>query len=352
MEIGNVCICGGGSLGSVIAGVLASQGIEVGILTGRPERWGGRIEVTDPEGRLFEGSLSRVSSDPAEVIPQAQAVLFCLPGFMIGRELLRIREHVRPGTFVGSVFSSTGFFFEAMKILDERIPLWGFQRVPFIARVREYGRSAALLGYKSEYRIAVERASATERERLRGWVEEALGRPTGLLGHYLEASITNSNPLLHTSRLYALFSEWEPGRCYGRNALFYHEWDDRSSELLIAMDRELFALIGALPVSPGFLLPILDYYESRDAASLTRKLRSIESFRTIASPMKRAGEGWIPDFDSRYFTEDFTFGLRYIRELARRYGVATPVIDRVYDWGARAILTYGSGPEGPLGDGL
>lgn len=80
MEIGNVCICGGGSLGSVIAGVLASRGVEVNILTGRPELWGGRIEVTDQEGLLFEGPLSRVSSDPAEVIPQA--VLFCLLGFM------------------------------------------------------------------------------------------------------------------------------------------------------------------------------------------------------------------------------------------------------------------------------
>ena len=48
-------------------------------------------------------------------------------------------------------------------------------------------------------------------------------------------------------------------------------------------------------------------------------------------------EGWIPDFNSRYFTEDFPFGLEYIRDLAREYGISTPTIDKVYELGMSMI---------------
>ena len=103
------------------------------------------------------------------------------------------------------------------------------------------------------------------------------------------------------------------------------------------MDREFFSLLSVLPVSPGSIPTILDYYESHDAASLTRKLRSIEAFKGIRSPMLQVAEGYVPDFQSRYFTEDFPYGLRIIQQQARRHHVATPVIDRVMDWGLSKI---------------
>ena len=49
--------------------------------------------------------------------------------------------------------------------------------------------------------------------------------------------------------------------------------------------------------------------------------------------MKQVEGGWIADFHSRYFTEDFPFGLRFIKQLACFHCISTPVIDEVYDWG-------------------
>ena len=49
--------------------------------------------------------------------------------------------------------------------------------------------------------------------------------------------------------------------------------------------------------------------------------------------MIQTEEGWIPDFKSRYFTEDFPYGLKYIWQLARDHDIPTPVIDEVYQWG-------------------
>lgn len=331
-----ICICGGGSLGHVVAGYLAAtKPVKVNVLTQRPERWSREIVVDTPDGRVLHGGLNVVSSDPAEALSGVDIVLLCLPGFAIRDELIKIRPYLNKDTYVGSVFSSTGFFFEAMQLLDEDIPLWGFQRVPFIARTEEYGHSAHLLGYKSAHNIAVERCD--DKEGFRALIESLFDAPVTLLSNYYEASLTNSNPLLHTSRLYTMFGGENEGRVFPRMILFYEEWTVEAAQLLIDMDEEFFTILRYLPVSEGYLPRILDYYESHDAESLARKLSSIQGFKGITSPMTETAEGWAPDFASRYFTEDFPYGLRYIWELAHQLNIDVPYIDKVYNWGVSKL---------------
>lgn len=333
-----VTICGGGSLGHVVAGWLSARNHAiVNILTNRPERWKREIMLDTPDGQLLQGQIVTISNNPAEVIPQADVVLLCLPGFLIKTELEKIKPYLMKKTYVGSIFSSTGFFFEALNILDERQPLWGFQRVPFISRVGEYGRSAHLLGYKSAYNIAVENVSAREKSEFTEMLEEWFEAPVNLLKNYYEASLTNSNPLLHTSRLYTMFGEENENRIYPRMIFFYEEWTVAAAELYIKMDSEFFQLLKVLPVSEDFLPTAINYYESHDAESLAKKLSSIQGFKGITSPMKEIDGGWIADFESRYFTEDFPYGLKYIWQLAHEKGISCPYIDKVYEWGMSKV---------------
>lgn len=329
-----ICLCGGGSLGHVIAAWLSAKGTaEVSILTGSPGRWNKEINVFLPESEVLTGRLTSVSGNPEEVISDADVVLFCYPGFMIASELERIKPYLKQDAYVGSVFSSTGFFFEALRILSPSQPLWGFQRVPFICRVQEYGSSARLLGYKPCYHIAVENVPDEQKRKFADMISEWFERPVHLLKNYYEASLTNSNPLLHTSRLYTMFGRENEGRVYPRMINFYEDWTVEAADVLIKMDREFFELLKVLPVTEGYLPPILEYYESHDAQSLAAKLSSIAGFKGITSPMIQTEGGWIPDFKSRYFTEDFPYGLKYIWQLAHAYNISTPVIDEVYQWG-------------------
>lgn len=332
----NFCICGGGSLGHVIAGYLgANADVRVSMLTQRPQLWKNDIEVHTPEQTIIHGHIHTISSNPEDVIPQANIILLCLPGFAIKQQLQLIKPYVKSTIFVGSVFSSTGFFFNAMEILNEDVPLWGFQRVPFICRTREYGQSANLLGYKSNLNIAVERTD--DKEDFRLLIEKLFNTPVSLLNNFYEATLTNSNPLLHTSRLYTMFGASNEGRTFPRMILFYEEWTEEAAQLLIDMDEEFFRLLEVLPVKPNYLPRILEYYESHDARSLAQKLSSIQGFKGITSPMKQTAQGWIPDFASRYFTEDFPYGLHFIWQLAKEKGIATPKIDMVYQWGMSKI---------------
>lgn len=332
-----ITICGGGNLGHVCAGFLAAQAAHhVSLLTTHPDAWSDAVEVRDGAGQVFHGRLERVSAHAADVIPGADIVLVCLPGYAIPNVLESIKDCLEPTTWVGSVVSSTGFFFEAMKRLPDSQPLFGFQRVPFISRIIEYGKSADLKGYKDLLKVAVEQTG--EKETVREALERLFHTPVELLGSHYAVSLSNSNPLLHPSRLYTMWKDWAPGVTYPTRPMFYEEWTVEAAQLLIDMDEEFQQLTRRIGLSKNDIVPILAYYDSTDAVTMTHKIRSIEAFKNIPSPMLETGNGmFIPDLGSRYFTEDFPFGMRFIVETARTYSVAVPTIEKVYQWGMKVM---------------
>ena len=327
----NICICGGGGLGHVIAGVAAHKGFNVSVLTRHPEQWNPSLLIENCRGNTFSGSLACVTANPAEVIPHSDIVLLCLPGFAIEEELLHIQPFLQEKTCIGSVVSCTGFFFTAYRILGKTASLFGFQRAPFIARVQTYGQKALLLGYKKELQIAT--VNISKSDILLRTLQEMLDTPVRMLHHFLEASLTNSNPLLHPARLYSLFHTWSRGKAYHEIPGFYNSWDEESSELLIACDNEFQQILKALPVRIEPIPTLLEYYDSYDARSLTRKIRSIIAFKHIPAPMEKTEKGFLPDFKSRYFTEDFPFGLLIIKSIADVLNICTPNIDKILLWG-------------------
>lgn len=334
----HLTICGGGSLGHICLAVLSAQSdLRVNLYTQHPSRWQPNICVTDLNGKQYVADIACISDRPEEVITGADIVLFCLPGFAIEPTLQQIAPHLSPTAVVGTIVSSTGFFFAAHRVLGEERGLFGFQRVPFIARVVDYGQRANLLGYKSSLAVAIEHHP--DAESLRTLIERWFQTPTRLLGSYYEAALTNSNPILHTGRLFSMWRDWN-GEPYDRCLLFYKEWTVEAAQILIEMDAEFMSLLEVLPMDKGAIPPLLDYYESDDATSLAAKLQSIAAFQSIQAPMRQVADNqWIPDFTSRYFTEDFPYGLRFIVELARQYGVATPRIDEVFAWGMSKLQT-------------
>jgi ketopantoate reductase len=331
----NITICGGGNLGHVCAGFLSAQSDnKVSLLTTKPEEWSKELDVIDCKRNFFHGVLDRISRHPDEVIPGAEMVLICLPGFAIGNELRVIAPYLHPSCLVGSVVSSTGFFFEAFKTLLKSQPLFGFQRVPFISRIIKYGKEAELKGYKNLLYVAIEQTNG--KEVIKSKLENLFRTPMKLLDSHFEASLSNSNPLLHTSRLYTLWHDWKPGMSFDRNPDFYAEWTIEASELYINMDMEFQQILKGLGLRDGCIPSVLDYYESNDAESLTMKISSIPAFQGISSPMFINEFGkYEPDLTSRYFTEDFPYGLKFIVETANKQGINIPYINTVYNWGMR-----------------
>ncbi|MBQ7420559.1 MAG: NAD/NADP octopine/nopaline dehydrogenase family protein [Alloprevotella sp.] len=330
-----ITICGGGNIGHACAGFIAAHHTgNVRLLTTRPKEWIQNLVVADKNYESI-GKISLITDQAEKAVKGSDLVLLCLPGFAIRPTLKALRPHLEPNTAVGSAVCNTGFFFAAQDILHPTTPLFGFQRVPFIARTETYGQRVAILGHKTRLYVATERFDNPE--GLRSVLENLLQTPVSLLESHFEASLSNSNPLLHPARLYDLWHDWRPGITYKGVPAFYAEWTEEAAELYINMDAELQKLLRHLGIREGAVPDVLTYYESHDAPSLARKLRSITAFQSISSPMLKAGGGFIPDVSSRYFTEDFPFGLRPIAETAARYGIATPEIGRVLLWGERMM---------------
>ena len=176
------------------------------------------------------------------------------------------------------------------------------QRVHSISRLKEYGRSVHMLGRKSMLYIgSIPSSEATNICKL---VEPLFDIPCKALKNYLAVTLTPSNPILHSTRIYSMFKDWKPGVVYPRNFLFYEDWDDASSDMLICCDSEEQSLCGVLPICLDEVVSLRTYYESQDAKAMTKKIRGIKAFKGLTSPMKKTDNGWIPNFESRYFMEE------------------------------------------------
>ena len=66
--------------------------------------------------------------------------------------------------------------------------------------------------------------------------------------------------------------------------------------------------------------------------AMTKKISSISAFKGLKTPTIESGDGLIPDLHSRYFTADFAYGLKVIKQIGDFAGVQTPVIDDMMSW--------------------
>lgn len=326
-----ISICGGGALGHVISGTLAAHDdFEVSMLSGHSGKWTNDIRIALPDSKEITSHIKCISSDPKEVVSHADYIIFCLPGFMIASTLRKIKPFLKKGAIVGSVVSSNGFFWMAQSILSERNPYFGLQRVPYIARVKNYGHSAVLKGYKRVLKVAV--SENGDKEKIQNDLASFFNTRIKILSSFWAAALTNSNPLLHTSRLYALFKDYYPGMIYPEEPLFYEDWDLLSSEMVIACDKEFQQTIEHLPFDASEVPPLLKHYDSVDAKSLTDKLKSIKAFKGIRLKMKEVPGGVVPDWENRYFAEDIPYGLLIVKSFASFFKEPSPAIDKILYW--------------------
>jgi len=329
-----IAICGGGNVAHVLAGLLSQRkGLEIRVLTRKPDLWGKSIQVLDDQDRSTTGRPHLISNLANEVIPGAELVILALPAYARVAVLKTIAPHLTGNVWVGSLPGSGGFDWLVQKALQgasASISIFGAQRVPYICRIIQYGRE--VFGSPKREGIAIAAIPQSRSSEIASILEDILQMPVSCLNNFLEITLATSNPILHPARMYTLFHDYETGRFWPERILFYEGWDDAASELLIRMDREVHDIFARIPLDLTYILPLLEHYGVRNAQELTRKISDIASFKEIPTPMLETENGFIPDFQSRYFTEDIPFGLLIIKGVAAITGTATPMIDRVITW--------------------
>lgn len=317
-----VTVVGAGNLGVASAVFMSAKGVEVILYTKDPERWPSVLCAEDFRGKTLSGKICSVTANPQRAA-DADLVLFCVPGNALLAKMLELRPYMAQGTPLGAIFSGDGFFFVAEKALGPKWPVMGFQRVPVICRKIDSFSAVRILGYRQELFLAGRCVSNLP--WWRAFFEDVFGTKTTILENYLDAAYANGNVVLHPARLMSLVAQIEAnGRLVGR-PLFYEEWDDCASSWAIRIDEEVRAVAAA---KGAHIMPILEYYESDDEASMTRKIRSIPAFKGIKSPITNDG---LIDCASRYVQADVHIALANIVRVAAEKKICCPFASRVVE---------------------
>lgn len=331
-----VLVCGGGNIAhSLAAAITRSQ--DVCVFTRRPQIW---------SRHLNDNVFGVEATSDGSIVATADMIFVSVPRFAFQDEMQKIDPYLRPGQLLCVTPGSDAIPGLVEKYAPRGVTIACIQRVPYISRIEVPGRRVRMSGPRTRHRVYV----SDERRRLE--VCKACLCFFEADVEYLHSPMTfvfnNSNPLLHPSRLVVLFDNWRH-RFYDRNPGFYTEWTDESSRLYLSADCEMFEAVKRMDDSGACLQDyesVRMHYGVQTAEELTVKLRSIVGFQGISSPMKMVGACWIPDFSSRYFTEDIPFGTKAILMHAQKLNVSVPTIanliqnlERIQCEGLEALVT-------------
>lgn len=161
-----VTIIGGGSSAHILVPFLSGAGFTVNILTRRPEEWSSKIDLQlqSIHGEIeeeFSGSLTKISDNPAEVIPQASFVILCMPVCKYRIALHDLAPYLAKDkeVFVGTIYGQAGFNWMVDEITKKfelsNITTFAIGLIPWICRIIEYGKVGVSYGCKDVNVVAV-----------------------------------------------------------------------------------------------------------------------------------------------------------------------------------------------------
>lgn len=326
-----ICICGGGNIGHALAAILGSrQDLDVRILTGSPQKWKHNMEAKVEETTKLVTMQNIITDDPFVSVKDADVIFITVPSHARAEMLKKISPYVKENSWVGGVPGSGGFEWIAKALLGDKVNIFGLQRVPYISRIIEYGRSVNITSVKKEIYVATLcKNKSNEIKEILNYIFQV---PVHLLENYLEVSLSTSNPILHPSRLYGMFSNWKNGQYFKSKILFYEEWDDLSSKILLSCDEELQQICKAIPIRLLGVKSLKEHYESQNEKEFSKKIKSIKAFKGIETDMVHIKDGYAPNFQSRYFLEDIPFGLVMLKGIGEITKVKTPTMDSIIQW--------------------
>jgi len=365
IEVKKVCIVSAGNAAHALAAMWPHMGFETYLWSGfqdEAERMNkgleaGPITATFEKGNPFEGEIQgkpvKVSKDPAEVIPQCDVIFAPLPSFAYQSVFTELKPHLQKGQFVCVTPGAGGADWIAHEILGDEIynsiTLFTVSPMPFNCRIDEWSRSVKVQVLKQRYDICAQPVS-----RLDDCVKitSALMPKSECngLGPILAATLMPLNPVIHPGRLYTLLTvhhDWQPGKTLPENPFFYEAMTELDTANQLKINDELDMIVAAANAQ-GITLQVPDCYnflaktynvvqgdfppvEKPTPADLV-KLWHGPMYKTFKCPLKPEGDGFVPDFTNRYFTEDIPCGLCTYKGVAQVLGQETPFIDEIITW--------------------
>ena len=306
--------------------------------------------------QAIKGTCENISSDPSEVIPDADVIVLCMPVHQYRNALNRLAPYInrtKKDVFVGTIYGQAGFNWMVHEIERnyrlENVVTFASGLIPWICRTMKYGELGANYGTK-----AVNVAAVTPHNKFDQlkeiFFDDITTRWHGGKGvfhqacSFLSLTLSVDNQIVHPGRCYGLWKRYNQGK-FGTSEddipFFYKDFDDTSAECMRLLDSDYSNVRDA--VRKAF--PERDFKYMLDYLTLERvshnsknvnikdSLKNSEQLALIKTPTMKLDDGtYCLNTECRFFTDDIPYGVLIARWVGQELGVKTPFIDEVIEW--------------------
>lgn len=350
-------VCGGGNSAHTLIPLLKDSIFDVFIYTSQPEKWSHQIDLEwhNPQGKVmasFSGTLLKASHNPADLFPEADYVVFCMPVHQYRIALHTIAPFLNRDktVFIGTLYGQGGWNWMVDEIRNEfkmdNLVAFSFGLIPWVSRLVEYGHKGITYGCMSSNYAAVFPRNYFKQidkeffEQIcykwfgKGQVEES--------DNFISLTLSVDNQIIHTARCCGLHEIY--GRtwsCKSDVPWFYRDFDDVSAHLMEGVDQDYSKVRNAIkerfPKKKfTHMLNYLDLeyfshkYYSKDVKD---SILSSQTLHSITTPVIQNSEGtWEIDCNHRFFLDDIFYGNCIAKWMAEQLDIKTPTIDYILNW--------------------
>ena len=163
------------------------------------------------KGKEYSDLRFRVFTNLEEAIKDADYVFCTYPSFLRQKFIEEARIIIPRDCRLGFVPGYGGAEYCCSELIKEGVTVFGFQRVPYVARQSEKRVSSVMSRKTNLYIASIPKAYAKE---ICEDIQDMLGIPSTPLSEYLTVTLVPSNPLIHLTGLYHVFKNYKEGMLF------------------------------------------------------------------------------------------------------------------------------------------
>ncbi len=345
-----VAIIGGGSSAHLLAVLLSGRGHKVRVMTSRPDEWERDLELK--AGReVLRGRIEGATSSPFSAVEDADVAILCMPVHQYPVALANILPAIvrNPKCIVGVVYGQGGFNWMVHDICRRNSTSvfrhFAIGLLPWITRIKQYGRSA--ISYGPKYRNGIACSDDATFDYLQqnllddfSWSYWGTGR-FERIPNFFTLTMTVDNQIIHPSRCFALMKGKPVWASKDEVPYFYRDFDDASADVLRGIDADYTTIRSAYfrqfprldnPFNLNYLE--LEHWSYGDHnPDIRASFVHSTTLGEIKPPLAQTPDGmWTIDVNHRFFRDDFAFGLEIAQWFGGQLGCDLPHIDRLVNW--------------------